>query len=97
MTALTSMEFSHWLIAVGSLLLLFGLVGLALRHRSVRAEPELITGDDKYSDPESELTPAEVYYRTAKEKRRARWAEVPHEELADPDPKTQPPAQTFGT
>ena len=92
MTALTSLEYSHWLITVGSILLLFGLVGLALHYRRVDAEPEPSAGSDKFSDPERELTPLEVYYRVAKEKRRARWAEVPHEEQADADRQSQPPS-----
>ena len=92
MTALTSLEYSHWLITVGSLLVLFGLAGLALHYRRVDAEPEPTTGSDKFSDPTRELTPLEVYYRVAKEKRRARWAEVPHEEQADADRQSQPPS-----
>ena len=34
-----------------------------------------MTSDREPSEPEADLTPAEVYERTAKEKRRARWAE----------------------
>ena len=34
-----------------------------------------MTSDREPSEPEADLPPAEVYERTAKEKRRARWAE----------------------
>ena len=54
---------------------MLGLVGLALRQRSVEADPNDMTNDQEPSEPETDLTPAEVYERAAKEKRRARWAE----------------------
>jgi hypothetical protein len=73
--ALSSMEYPHWLIIAGVILLMLGLVGLALRPRSVEADPNDMTNDHAPSGPEAGLTPAEVYERTAKEKRRARWAE----------------------
>jgi hypothetical protein len=91
MIALTLMEYSHWLIIAGSLLLLFGLAGLAARHRIVEAEPDPTTADSQCSDLDTELTPSEIYHRAAKEKRRARWADTPHEELLDADSKTQHP------
>jgi hypothetical protein len=34
-----------------------------------------MTNDHEPSGPEADLTPPEVYERTAKEKRRARWVE----------------------
>ena len=52
-----------------------GLVGFALRPRSVEVDPSDITIDQAPSAPEVDLTPAEAYERAAKEKRRARWAE----------------------
>ena len=73
--ALSSMEYPHWLIIAGAILLMLGLGGLALRPRSVEADPSDMTNDHEPSGPEADLTPAEVYERTAKEKRRARWAE----------------------
>jgi len=91
MTILTSMEYPHWLITAGSLLIFFGLAGLALRHRIVEADPDPMTGDGQCSYLETDLTPSEIYHRAAKEKRRARWADTPHEELLDTDPKTQHP------
>ena len=42
-----------------------------------------MTSDREPSEPEADLTPAEVYERTAKEKRRARWAER-ERDLAEP-------------
>jgi hypothetical protein len=77
--ALSSMEYPHWLIIAGAILLMLGLVGLALRQRSVEADPNDMTNDQEPSEPETDLTPAEVYERAAKEKRRARWAEREHE------------------
>ena len=73
--ALSSMEYPHWLIIAGAVLLMLGLVGLALRPRSIEADASDVTNDQEPSEPETDLTPAEVYERAAKEKRRARWAE----------------------
>ena len=77
------MDYPHWLIIAGAVLLMLGLVGLALRARSVEANPSDMTNDHEPSEPETDLTPAEVYERTAKEKRRARWAER-ERDLAEP-------------
>lgn len=86
--ALSSMEYPHWLIIAGAILLMLGLVGLALRPPSVEADPSDMTSDQESSEPEVDLTPAQVYERTAKEKRRARWAERERdlEEPADDRP-----------
>jgi hypothetical protein len=81
--ALSSMEYPHWLIVAGAILLMLGLVGLALRPQSVEANPSDMTNDHEPSEPETDQTPAEVYERTAKEKRRARWA-VRERDLAEP-------------
>ena len=77
--ALLSMEYPHWLIIAGAILLMLGLVGLALRPRSFEADPSDMANDQEPSAQEVDLTPAEVYERTAKQKRRARWAEKEHE------------------
>lgn len=69
------MEYPHWLIIAGAILLVLGIVGLALRPRSIETAPSEMRNDQEPSEPEANLTPAEVYERTAKEKRRARWAE----------------------
>ena len=81
--ALSSMEYPHWLIIAGAILLMLGLVGLALRPRSIEADPSDMTNDQEPSAPEVDLTPAEAYERAAKEKRRARWAER-ERELEEP-------------
>jgi len=65
---------------------MLGLVGLALRPPSVEAAPSDMTNDDEPSELEADLTPAEIYERTAKEKRRARWAEREREEPANERP-----------
>jgi hypothetical protein len=62
---------------------MLGVVGLALRPPSVEADPSDMTNDQESSEPEADLTPAEVYERTAKEKHRARWAERVRD-LAEP-------------
>jgi hypothetical protein len=82
MTALSSIEYPHWLMIAGFLLLMLGFVGLALRQRGVEAEPLAIANDQGPSEPEADLNNVEVYNRTAKEKRRDRWAE----RLADEEP-----------
>ena len=82
MTVLSLIEYPHWLMITGALLLTLGLVGLALKQRSVEAEPRAVaTSDHEHLEPETDLSPEEVYHRTAKEKRRARWAESPKEPL----------------
>jgi hypothetical protein len=43
--------------------------------RSVEAEPNAIASEQEPSEPEADLDQVEVYNRTAKEKRRDRWAE----------------------
>ena len=75
MTALSSIEYPHWLMMAGALLLVLGFVGLALRQRGVEAEPLAMANDQGPSEPEADLNEVEVYNRTAKEKRRDRWAE----------------------
>ena len=75
MTALSSIEYPHWLIIAGVLLLMLGFVGLALRQRGVEDEPHASSSDPEPSGPEADLNPVEAYNRTAKEKRRDRWAE----------------------
>ena len=72
-TALSSMEYPHWMMIAGALLLMLGLAGIALRPRSVEAEPN--ASEQEPSEPEADLDQVEVYNRTAKEKRRDRWAE----------------------
>jgi hypothetical protein len=83
------MEYPHWLIVAGAVLLMLGFVGLALRRRGVEAESHAIASDQEPSEPEADLGQVEVYNRTAKEKRRDRWAERfgDSEEPLNPDAK----------
>jgi hypothetical protein len=88
--AFSSMEYPHWLIVAGVVLLVLGFVGLALRRRGVEAEPLAIASDQAPSEPEADLNQVEVYNRTAKEKRRDRWAErFADEEPIDAESKIQ--------
>ena len=75
MTALSSIEYPHWLMIAGALLLMLGFIGLALQQRGVEAEPATVASDEEPSELEADLDQVEVYNRTAKEKRRDRWAE----------------------
>ena len=77
------MGYPHWLIAAGAILLMLGLVGLALRQRSLETHPKDMTNDQEPSEQEAELTPIEVYERDAREKRKVRWAER-ERELQEP-------------
>jgi hypothetical protein len=75
--AFSSMEYPHWLIVAGALLLILGFVGLALRQRGVEAELSDIASDQNSSEPEAELTQAPDADREAKlaEQKRDRWGE----------------------
>ena len=64
--AFSSMEFPHWLIVAGALLLMLGLVGLALRQRGVEAELRDTASDEEPSEPEAELIQAQDADRKAK-------------------------------
>ncbi len=70
-----AMEYPHWLIVAGALLLMLGLFGLSLRRRSDEGNPPEKTSNQAPSEPEHQPTRLEVYNLTAKEKRRDRWAE----------------------
>ena len=82
MSALSTIEYPHWLMIAGALLLMLGFVGLALRQRGVVPESHDLASEQEPSEPEADLNDVEVYNRTAKEKRRDRWAE----RLADEEP-----------
>lgn len=69
------MEYPHWLIVAGVLLLILGFSGLALRRRSDEGTPPEMTSNQAPSEPAEDPTRLEVYNRTAKGKRRDRWAE----------------------
>lgn len=79
---LSQIEYPHWLMIAGFLLLVLGCVGLGLRHRAADAEPLTNTSDQEPSESEANLSEVETYNRMAKEKRRDRWAE----KFADEEP-----------
>jgi hypothetical protein len=85
-TAFSWIEYLHWLIIVGAVLLTLGFVGFASRRPSVEAESPDITNDPEPSEPEDDLTQVEAYYRAAKERRRARWVERVLKESANDTP-----------
>ena len=65
MTDLLSIEYPHWLMIVGALLLVLGVVGLAFRQRGVEAESHAVASDQEPSEPEAGLNQVETYNRTA--------------------------------
>jgi hypothetical protein len=71
------MEYPHWLIIAGAILLMLGLVGLALRQRGVEAELNDTASDQEPSEPEAELAQTPGADRRAKleEQKRDRWAD----------------------
>ena len=69
-----SIEYPYLLMIVGVLLLMSGCIGLALRQRSVDAEPLANAADQEPSEREADLNEVEAYNRLAKEKRKERWA-----------------------
>lgn len=77
MTALSSIDYPHWLIIAGVTLLVLGCVGLALRQRAAGAELLADLSDEGLYAPEPEPNEVERYNRMAKVKRRERWADAP--------------------
>ena len=75
MTALPSIEYPYWLMIAGVLLLTLGLIGLAVRRRRGVEAESLATKSDQESPESADLNDVEVYNRSAKEKRRDRWAD----------------------
>jgi len=69
-----SIEYPYWLMIVGILLFMLGRVGLALRQRSVDADPLANAADQEPSEREANVNEVEAYNRVAKEKRKERWA-----------------------
>jgi hypothetical protein len=74
MTVLSSIEYPHWLMIAGALLLVLGFAGLVWRQRGL-AESYAGASEQKPPEPEADVDPVEVYNRTTKQKRRDRWAE----------------------
>jgi Flp pilus assembly protein TadB len=73
--AFSSMEYPHWLIVAGAVLLMLGFVGLALRQRAVEAELNDMASEQFES--EAELAQTQGADRKAKleEQKRDRWAD----------------------
>ena len=80
--AFSSMEYPHWLIIAGAVLLMLGFVGLALRQRGVEAElDDMASGHEQgRSESEAELAQTQGADRKAKleEQKRDRWADKDH-------------------
>ena len=77
--AFSSMEYPHWLIIAGAVLLMLGFVGLALRQRGVEAElNDMASGHEQgRSESEAELAQSQAADRKARleEQRRDRWVD----------------------
>jgi hypothetical protein len=73
------MEYPHWLIIAGAVLLMLGFVGLALRQRGVEAElDDMASGHEQgRSESEAELAQSQAADRKARleEQRRDRWVD----------------------
>ena len=76
--AFSSMEYPHWLIVAGVVLLVLGFVGLAVRRRGVEADLNDMARDEGPSEPEAELaqTPGDDREARLEEQRRNRWADT---------------------
>ena len=76
--AFSSMEYPHWLVVAGAVLLLVGFIGLALRQRDAEAPLEEMASaqEQKRSEAEAELAQTQAADRKAKlaEQTRERWA-----------------------
>jgi hypothetical protein len=68
-----SIEYPYWLMIVGILLFLLGRVGLALRQRSVDADPLANAADQEPSERDADVNEVDAYNRIANEKRKERW------------------------
>ena len=75
--ALSSMEYPHWLIVAGAVLLVLGFVGLALRQRDNEAELNDMVSEHEqgWSESETELaqTQAANWKAELEERKRDRW------------------------
>jgi hypothetical protein len=73
----SAMEYPHWLIIAGAILLMLGFVGLALRQRAVEAEIDDMASDQEPSELEAELAQTQGADRKSKleEQKRDRWAD----------------------
>ncbi len=82
--AFVSMEYPHWLIVAGTVLLVFGFIGLAFRKRAEAKPQETASGNEqRWSEFEAELTQTQAANRKAMlaEQKRERWATAKSEEF----------------
>jgi hypothetical protein len=80
--AFSSIQYPHWLMVAGALLLALGVAGLAMRGRDVEAPSDPIPNDPPPSESEEDIEPEEPSERLTDEKRRDRWAERVGDEVA---------------
>jgi hypothetical protein len=75
--AFSSMEYPHWLIVAGAVLLALGLAGLALRQRGNENDDDMVSEHEQgWSDSETELAQTQAADRKAEreQRKRDRWA-----------------------
>ena len=75
--AFVLMKYPHWLIVAGTVLLVFGFIGLAFRKGAEAKSPEMASGNERrWSEFEAELTQTQAANRKAKlaEQKREEWA-----------------------
>jgi len=70
--ALSGMEYPHWLMVAGAILVVLGLVGLAFRQRPATLEPTDVS--KRQSDFEAQITQANRKAKLA-EQTKGRWAD----------------------
>jgi hypothetical protein len=75
-SAFSSMEYPHWLMIAGAVLLVLGFIGLALRQRVGHAELEEMATDEGQSESEAATAqdPAAIRKARLVEQTRAIWA-----------------------
>ena len=74
-SAFSSMEYPHWLMVAGAVLLVIGLIGMALRQRVARAEfKEMATGAEESVELKPNLTEAANRNEWLAEQSTERWA-----------------------
>jgi hypothetical protein len=91
--ALSAMQYPHWLMVAGAILVVFGFIGLAFRRRLTPVGPTEIANENEQVRPEFEANLAQNQVnRKAKlaEQTRDRWANKDRgtiEELLNDRPK----------
>ena len=83
--ALSSMGYPHWLIVAGSVLLVLGLIGFALRQRVAEREVEQVANGDKPWLSEFEVAQSQAADRKAEiaARRKEIWAKADKEPGAE--------------